>query len=67
MKPIFFLKDQEGEPLLRILLESEKKRLEPGTFTINKKKRKRKRKNYSYVCHKLSQFGIEVSNFPRAL
>jgi hypothetical protein len=61
----FFLKDQEGEPLLRILLESEKKRLELGTFTINT--RKRKRKHYSYVCHRLSQFGIEVSNFPRAL
>jgi hypothetical protein len=26
-----------------------------------------KREYYSYACHRLSQFGIEVSNFPRAL
>jgi hypothetical protein len=61
----FFLKDQEGGPLLRILLENEKKRLELSPFTNNKKKRIRK--HYSYICHRLSQFGIEVSNFPRAL
>jgi hypothetical protein len=38
-----FLKDQEGGPLLRILLESEKKKLELSLFTNNKRKEKNKR------------------------
>jgi hypothetical protein len=65
LDPTIFLKNQEVRPLLRILLKSEKKRLELSPFTNNKKKRIRE--HYSYVCHRLSQFGIEVSNFPRAL